>query len=97
MSPEQARGEPLDARSDLFGLGAVVYEMVTGVPPYFGATLADVYAQLLNEATPAPPLGAPGRCPPALDAILAKAIATRRADRFPDVRRFLAALYEAGC
>jgi hypothetical protein len=56
-----------------------------------------VYAQLLNEATPTPPLGAPDRCPPALDAILAKAIATRRADRFPDVRRFLAALYEAGC
>lgn len=90
MSPEQARGEPLDPRSDLFGLAVVVYEMVTGVPPFFDKTLAEVYARLLQgTAAPASQL-AP--CSPALDAALARALASRREDRFPDVASFVAAL-----
>lgn len=92
MSPEQARGEALDVRSDVYGLAVVAYEMLAGVPPFFDKTVAEVYARLMRET--APPLGqvAPGACPPALDAALSRALSPAPAARPASVRELLAEL-----
>jgi len=94
MAPEQARGEPADERTDVYGIGAVLYHVLSGRPAYEGATPADVIAGVL--AAPPPPLEsrAPG-LPPDLTAIARKAMMPDPALRYPtarelaeDLRRF---------
>jgi serine/threonine protein kinase/Tol biopolymer transport system component len=73
MSPEQARGEPLDVRTDLFSLGVVLYEMATGVLPFPGATIALIFEGVLHyTATPATRVNP--RLPQAMENILSKVL-----------------------
>jgi Tol biopolymer transport system component len=81
MSPEQARGEALDARTDLFSLGVVIYEMATGVPPFAGPVPALVFDGILN-ATPRPATKVNPRLPPALEIILEKSLEKDAALRY---------------
>jgi eukaryotic-like serine/threonine-protein kinase len=81
MSPEQARGEALDARTDLFSLGVVIYEMATGVPPFAGPVPALVFDGILN-ATPRPATKVNPRLPLALESILEKSLEKDAALRY---------------
>lgn len=73
MSPEQCRGEPLDPRSDVYSLGVMLYEMLTGVPPFIGPNIASLITKHLTEAPPSISLR-PG-VSTALDAVYKRALA----------------------
>ena len=81
MSPEQARADPVDARSDLFSLGAVLWECLTGKPAFAGRTHLDILARVLHDDL-APPSSLNAAVPPVLDAICLRALAKDPGQRY---------------
>ena len=81
MSPEQAKGEPLDARTDLFSLGSVLFEMAAGQPAFAGRSTAEVFAALLMKEPP-PVSSLNPAMPRALDGVVAKLLVKNRSHRY---------------
>ena len=91
MAPEQARGRPLDARADVFALGCVVYECLTGLRAFHGEDVLEVLARVLLDA-PVPPGRIAAGVPPALDGLVLSMLEKDPTRRVPTCREIIAAL-----
>jgi beta-lactam-binding protein with PASTA domain/predicted Ser/Thr protein kinase len=91
LSPEQAQGQAVDARSDLYSLGCVLYELLAGRPPFTGDTPVAIAYKQVNEA-PVPPSAHNPDVPPRLDAVVMKCLAKNPANRYQTAEEFSADL-----
>jgi serine/threonine-protein kinase len=88
MSPEQARGVEVDARTDIFSMGSVIYELITGRAAFEGETASDVMAEIL-KVDPPPPIDFAPDIPPEVENIIGKALRKDRLTRYQSVRDLL--------
>ena len=92
MSPEQAQGQPCDIRSDLYSLGAVLYEIATGRPPFSGDTLTALLYQQVHKP-PIPPRDINPSIPPPLEAVILRLLAKSPSDRYQTPDELIAAVW----
>ncbi|PZM82458.1 MAG: hypothetical protein DKT66_10670 [Candidatus Melainabacteria bacterium] len=90
MSPEQCVGDPADARTDIYALGCVMYECLTGNPPLFGASVLETFNKVMNEKPQ--PVSSVVEIPQELDALILKCLEKKPSDRPASVLEFRAAL-----
>jgi serine/threonine-protein kinase len=96
MSPEQARGDELDARCDVYAAGVMLYEMLAGVPPFTGTTPLNVLTEHLTGVLVPPSKHAPdGRVSVALESVVMHALARDRDQRYPSAAALAAAIMHA--
>ena len=95
MSPEQIRSKPVDARSDIYSLGIVMYEMLTGHTPFDGNNMPEIARQHL-QATPPPLTDARTQLPPGLDSVVLRCLEKDPEDRFESMGELITALRGLG-
>lgn len=97
MSPEQARGDELDERCDIYAAGIMLYEMLTGAPPFTGPSPLTVLTAHLTSELPPPSqrAGSAGRITPAIESVVLHALAREREQRYATAVAFAAALRHA--
>ncbi len=91
MSPEQVRGRPVDVRSDLFSVGVMLYEMLTGERPFEGQSITTIMYKIVHE-TPTPPRALDSSIPPGLSAVIERSLAKSPEDRYPNGAALVSAL-----
>jgi eukaryotic-like serine/threonine-protein kinase len=94
LAPEQAQGQPVDARADLYSIGIVLYELLTGAPPFDAESPVTVALKQVSE-DPVPPAQRNPAVSPALDAVVMRALRKHPDERFQDADAFIAALEDA--